>query len=81
MEPRNVLRAFKAHLAAAGLPDQRFHDLRHCAASLLIAEGLPINVVSEMLGHSLTSTTINTYSHVMPAAQRHAADAMERLLG
>jgi site-specific recombinase XerD len=47
---------------------------------MLIAEGLPVNVVSEMLGHTLTSTTIDIYSHVMPAAHRHAAEAMERLL-
>ena len=81
LEPRNVLRQFKAHLKTAGLPDQRFHDLRHCAATMLIAEGLPISVVSEMLGHSLTSTTMDVYAHVLPIAQRHAADMMERLLG
>ena len=66
----------------AGLPAQfRFYDLRHAAASLLIADGLPITLVSAMLGHALTSTTLNNYAHVLPGTDRFAADAMERLLG
>ncbi len=60
LEARNLTREFKRHLAAAGLPDSlRFYDMRHAAASLLIADGLPITVVSAMLGHALTSTTLN----------------------
>jgi integrase len=59
----------------------RFYDLRHVAASLLIADGLPITVVSAMLGHALTSTTLNTYAHVLPGSDRLTAEAMERLLG
>ena len=43
--------------------------MRHAAASLLIADGLPI-AVSAMLGHALTSTTLNTYAHVLPGADR-----------
>jgi Phage integrase family len=82
LEARNLTREFKRHLAAAGLPAQfRFYDLRHAAASLLVADGLPITVVSAMLGHALTSTTLNNYAHVLPGADRFAADAMERLLG
>jgi integrase len=81
IDPDNLSKRYKALLKAAGLRDQRFHDLRHAAATPLIAEGLPINVVSEMLGHAQTSTTINVYGHVLPLAQRHAAEAMERLLG
>jgi len=81
IDPDNLSKRYKALLKAAGLRDQRFHDLRHAAATLLIAEGLPINLVSEMLGHAQTSTTINVYSHALPLAQRHAAEAMERLLG
>jgi integrase len=82
LEARNLTREFKRHLAAAGLPAQfRFYDLRHAAASLLVADGLPITVVSAMLGHALTSTTLNNYAHVLPGADRIAADAMERLLG
>ncbi len=80
MEPSNVLKAFKKHLAAAGLPEQRFHDLRHAAASLLLAQGVPPRVVMDILGHSQMATTMDLYSHVMPAAHREAADLMDRIL-
>jgi integrase len=59
----------------------RFHDLRHSAASMMLADGLPLNVVSDILGHSLTSTTVDIYAHVAPAAREEAAAAMDRLLG
>ncbi|HEV2123759.1 MAG TPA: site-specific integrase, partial [Chloroflexota bacterium] len=81
MEPSNVLKTFKKHLAAAGLPEQRFHDLRHAAASLLLAQGVPPRVVMDILGHSQMATTMNLYSHVMPAAHREAAELMDRVLG
>ena len=82
LEARNLTRGFKRQLAAAALPAQfRFYDLRHAAASLLVADGLPVTLVSAMLGHALTSTTLNNYAHVLPGADRFAADAMERLLG
>jgi integrase len=81
LETRNLTREFKRHLAAAELPDSlRFYDMRHAAASLLIADGLPITVVSAMLGHALTSTTLNVYTHVLAGADRLTAEAMERLL-
>lgn len=82
VNPRTLVKSFKRHLTAAGLPETvRFYDMRHAAASLLIAEGVPLPAVSAMLGHSLTSTTLNTYSHVLPGAERVTADTMERLLG
>ena len=67
--------------AAALLPRQQFHDLRHCCASLLLAQGLHPRVVMEVLGHSQIALTMDTYSHVMPAAQRVAADLMGAILG
>lgn len=66
-------RRLQALLASAGLPRQRFHALRHCTASLLLAAGEHPRVVMEMLGHSQISLTMNTYSHVMPAAMQAAA--------
>lgn len=51
-DPRNVLAAFKAVLVRAGLPDIRFHDLRHTAASLMLQQGIHPKVVQERLGHS-----------------------------
>ncbi|MDF3043661.1 MAG: integrase family protein [Thermomicrobiales bacterium] len=82
LEARNLTREFKRHLAAAGLPESpRFYEMRHAAASLLVADGLPITAVSAMLGHALTATTLNTYAHLLPGADRLPAEAMERSLG
>jgi integrase len=82
LDARNLTREFKRHRAGAGLLESlRFYDMRHAAASLLIADGRPITAVSAMLGHALTSTTLNVYAHVLPGADQLTADAMERLLG
>jgi hypothetical protein len=54
----------------------RSHDLRHFCASLLLLQGVPARVVMEILGHSQIVLTMNTYSHVMPALTRQAADQM-----
>jgi integrase len=63
------------------VPVIRFHDLRHTAATLLIAAGVPAKVVSEMLGHADVATTLRIYAHVLPNMQRDAATVMERVLG
>jgi integrase len=81
LEPRNLFRSFKALLRRAGLPDVRFHDLRHSAASLLLAQGVPMRAVMELLGHSNIGTTADIYSHVMPAMMRDVADKMDAILG
>lgn len=75
-----VTRRFQALLAAAGLPRQRFHDLRHTCASFLLAQGVPMRVVMETLGHSQIGVTANIYSHVLPELQREAAGRMDALL-
>ena len=75
-----VTRRFQALLAGASLPHQRFHDLRHACASLLLAQGVAPRVVMETLGHSQISLTLNTYSHVIPALGRAAADRMDEML-
>lgn len=62
-------RSFTPFLAEAGLPSIRFHDLRHTFATLLIASGANIKVVSEYLGHSDVVTTLRTYAHVLPNMQ------------
>src|SRR5579859_5108060 len=62
------------------LPYIRFHDLRHTAATLLLLQGVPVKVVSELLGHASVTITMNLYMHVLPTMQRAAADAMEALL-
>jgi len=69
-----VTHALHRQLRRAGLRHQRFHDLRHACASLLLAEGVNPRVVREILGHSQVSLTLNTYSHVIPSLGRDAAD-------
>jgi integrase len=76
----NVTHRFHKLLTRAGLPAMRFHDLRHACASLLLIQGVHPRVVMETLGHSQISLTMNTYSHVLPALQREAADRMELVL-
>jgi integrase len=73
LDRRNVVRRFKRTLIGAGLPDQRFYDLRHTCASLLLVQGVHPLVVLEILGHSQISLTMNTYSQVAPQLQGEAA--------
>jgi integrase len=80
LDPRNLLRNFKALLKKAGLPDIRFHDLRHTAATLMLQQGTHPKVVQERLGHSDISLTLNTYSHVLPAMQEEAAEKMDEIM-
>jgi integrase len=80
LEARNVTREFRALLAAAKLPAIRFHDLRHTAATLLLAQGVDPRTIMETLGHSQISLTLNTYSHVLPALQQDAAKKMDAIL-
>lgn len=75
----NVTRYFQKLLSGAGLPAMRYHDLRHSAASFLAAQGVPITVAKDILGHSDIRLTANIYTHVLDAAKRDAADAMDRL--
>ncbi len=65
----------------AGVPQVRFHDLRHTAATLMLSRGVHPKIVSEMLGHATIAITLDTYSHVLPMMQREAAAAMDELLG
>ena len=74
-------REFRPLATQSGLPAEvTFHDLRHIAASLALSQGLPVTVVSEMLGHADVATTLRTYAHAVPGAQRQVASAMDALL-
>lgn len=79
LEARNLLRDFKKLLERAHLPDMRFHDLRHGAATLLLAKGVTERVVMEILGHSQLSQTMR-YSHVIPRLQQEAERKLDELL-
>jgi integrase len=82
IERQNLARrSFKPLLARAGLPPIRFHDLRHTAATLLLAKGVHSKVVQERLGHSSIGVTMDVYSHVLPSIQNEAVDALDRHFG
>jgi integrase len=72
-------RRFARLLKDADLPAMRVYDLRHSTASLLLAAGESLKVVSERLGHSGIALTADTYSHLSPGMQERAADALQRL--
>jgi integrase len=76
-----VTRAFQAALTRANLPDSRFHDLRHAAATFLLAQGMTLEDVKQLLGHSSITLTSNTYGHVLEQRQRQVARAMDAVLG
>ena len=67
-------------IAAAGLRRIRLHDLRHTAASLMLANGEQVKVVSEMLGHSSVTITLDIYAHVMPGMAKKAGEALSASL-
>jgi integrase len=74
-----VARARKA-LGEDHLPVIRLHDLRHTHATLLLADGVPVKVVSERLGHARPTITLTVYQHVHPGMGRQAADRFAALL-
>jgi integrase len=71
---------FKPLLKRGGLPQVRFHDLRHTCATLLLSKNVNPKIVSEMLGHATIAITLDTYSHVLPNMQSEAAKALEDAL-
>ncbi|TFV49526.1 tyrosine-type recombinase/integrase [Blastococcus sp. TF02A_35] len=75
-----VAQARKA-MGADLLPAIRLHDLRHTHATLLLADGVPVKVVSERLGHANATITLTVYQHVHPGMGRQAADRFAILLG
>lgn len=71
----------QARLRRLGLPKMRFHDLRHTAASLMLAEGISPRTVMEVLGHRNLAVTMFVYGHVNLRHQREAALVVDRVLG
>jgi len=78
---RDILDQLKALLKKAGLPDIRFHDLRHSSATLLLSAGIHPKVVQEILGHSQISMTMDIYSHVLPNMQQEAMQRLNDMIG
>jgi integrase len=81
MAGRNVGRELGKILELAGLPHVPFHALRHSVATSLLAAGVPLAVVANVLGHSTIVVTANIYAAVVPELRREAADAMDKALG
>ncbi len=75
-----VTKEFHRVLDRAGLPQRRFHDLRHSCATLLLVQGVSPRVVMDLLGHSQIGLTMNTYRPVIPDMRRDAAQRMQDLL-
>ena len=80
LEPSSATRWFHRVLEQAALPRIRPHDLRHACASFLLAEGVDVRTIMELLGHSQITLTLNTYSHVLPALTQDAAKKIDGLL-
>jgi integrase len=80
-DPRNAFRALKVAAAKIGLSDVCLHTLRHSAASVLLTHGVPLKVVSEILGHSSVAITGDVYGHVAPDVSREALDILGDVLG
>jgi integrase len=81
INPSNLRRrSFKKLLERAGLPQIRFHDLRHTCATILFKEGKHPKLVQELLGHANVAITLDTYSHVIPGMGEQTARAMEDAL-
>ena len=78
--PDKVTQAFMQIVRRSGLPRIRLHDLRHTHASLALAAGVDIKVVSDRLGHSTTTITSDLYTHVTTAVARQAADAIAAMI-
>ncbi len=80
MDPANLRAAFRRHLALAGLPEVRLHDLRHTHAALLIAANVHPRAIQARLGHGSITVTLGTYGHLMPDATRGVGERVEALL-
>jgi integrase len=80
LDPSWQTHVFKTALSDAGLPAIRFHDLRHTAATLLLAAGVSPKVIADMLGHTTITITLDTYSAYVPAMHMQAAATMDAIL-
>jgi integrase len=75
-DPRNALRALTVASRRAGLEGVGLHTLRHSAASVMLSERVPLNVVSQILGHSGIAITADVYGHIAPDVSRSAVDIL-----
>jgi integrase len=79
IEPRNLVRTFNAVLKKAELDRINFHALRHTFVSRLLEAGENIKTISELIGHTDVSFTLNTYAHILPEQKQSAVDKIDSL--
>ena len=80
IHPERITKRFIELVNASGLRRVRLHDLRHGRASMLLASGTDIALVSKMLGHSSITLTADTYSHLLAGVGKKAAEAADALI-
>ncbi len=80
LRPQWVLDQLRKHTAEVDLPKIGLHDLRHTAASIMIAENIPVAVISKTLRHSTIATTINLYGHLLKDSADQAVQALASAL-
>lgn len=78
--PDGISTLYRSIVKRAGFQNFRFHDMRHTAASLMLARGVPITTVAAILGHANTSTTLSLYAHAIKGSEQAGADAMDDIL-
>ena len=80
-QPQSITHAWDDFVASTKLPRIRFHDLRHSHATIMLVSNIHPKVVSERLGHSRVSLTLDTYAHMLPGMQEEAAAAIDAAFG
>jgi integrase len=81
LQQKNLVdRYFKPLVKLAGVPEIRFHDLRHTAASIMLSRGVSIFAVSKIIGHARPSITSDIYGHLVPGATNGVGEMMDELI-
>ena len=80
VRPDYLTRKFKKIFIKLGMPNKRFHDIRHTHATWLLEEGINSKIVQKRLGHARVETTLNIYSHITLDEQRKAAEKFDMTL-
>jgi integrase len=82
LDAQNIVnRHFKPLLRQAGLPEIRWHDLRHSCFTILLARGTHPKYGQHLAGHASIQLTLDRYSHWMPSMGRNTADGMDEAPG
>jgi len=78
--PSNLTKTWIKDVKDSKLPHIRFHDMRHSHATMLIQRNVNVKIISERLGHTKSSITLDIYSHVLPSMQLELANTLEDMI-